>query len=480
MISFFRQTRIFSQIQNGNGVDVGAGNTFSTPSTVSHWHHVAGANSNAPVKYIYDNPADEPVQNILNVVTSQGTSVDCSTMSNFGIDKLDENEYEELNITELNSMKSQFYDFESDYNTFYTLYVQLLDNGNTEALVEEIENASIDEQLGTRSDFLALSPYVSQRALKELASAQIVSHPILLEILLENPDATRDENFIKFLEYDMPGPLPAYMIDLVRASWAGPRTARNHLLQDINTNIHQMTILKNHIILTYFLNDTLRSEDSAWAWRQKVPSIRNSYENLEYLLYKGNVSMADSILDSLTVRFKFSARDSIEHAAFLALYTFKKELLSDSIEINQLDSSRIDQLKAIADAEEYTFPRSMARSALCFFYHICYPDTVRELPGGSAKAPPIKKYAEKAKEVEVYPNPAKDYLVCHYSFINITNAAKAFTISDITGKQVYSIALTGQKGQHIVDTRNYSNGNYIFTLSTSNGEKYSGKFVIQK
>ena len=358
--------------------------------------------------------------------------------------------------------------------------MQLLDGGSTPALVDEIRNATIDEQLATRSEFLALSPYVTQDALRELGQAQIVSNAIYLEILLANPDATKDESFIKFLQFEIPNPLPEYMINLITTSWEGPGTARSLIEKNINSHLHNLKELKANIVRTYEFNAVMKNDDSMLVWMQKVPNLRNSYEIIERLMYKGHISLADSLLETLGTIYSIKQSDSVEYLAFVNLYNFKKELVSDSLEINQLDSTRIAQLKEIADAEAYTFPRSMARSALCFFYQICYPDTVRELPSISSRPAPKLKNVDKSKEITVYPNPANDYVVCYYDLAGKQNEAKEFIVSDITGKQIYKVALKGMQGQHIWDTRNVGNGNYIYTVVIGTGEKYSGKITISK
>lgn len=90
---------------------------------------------------------------------------------------------------------------------------------------------------------------------------------------------------------------------------------------------------------------------------------------------------------------------------------------------------------------------------------------------------------EKNKEIlnlRVYPNPANEYIVCYYNLVSKSSEAEVFLVSDVTGKQVYKATLKGAQGQHIWDTRNVGNGNYIYTVITSSGEKYSGKVVVQK
>jgi hypothetical protein len=52
-------------------------------------------------------------------------------------------------------------------------------------------------------------------------------------------------------------------------------------------------------------------------------------------------------------------------------------------------------------------------------------------------------------------------------------------ISDLAGKPIYQSNFDSELKQHIWDTRNISNGNYIYTLVDMSGMKYSGKVTIR-
>lgn len=53
----------------------------------------------------------------------------------------------------------------------------------------------------------------------EAAYSDVLPSAMLLEICLANPDATRSDEFSTALQYDIPTPLPQYMLDLIIANW---------------------------------------------------------------------------------------------------------------------------------------------------------------------------------------------------------------------------------------------------------------------
>jgi hypothetical protein len=241
-----------------------------------------------------------------------------------------------------------------------------------------------------------------------------------------------------------------------------------------------MTKNRDEIIIAYRMMPSIYNEDSVLAWMNKVTSLRTKYELIEFYLYKKNYAVADVLLASLPTEYRMDEHENEEYSAYTSLYNFKRNLLDENLEINQLDATKIAQLKEIGDLNNPSFPRSMARSALCFFYKICYPDLIRNLPESTLnKKMPIVQNEISSKEISVYPNPAKDYVVYYYNLSNL-NTVSELLVADMTGKNVYTTKINGSQGQHIWDTKSVSSGNYIYTITTQSGEKYTGKVNIAK
>jgi len=70
--------------------------------------------------------------------------------------------------------------------------------------------------------------------------------------------------------------------------------------------------------------------------------------------------------------------------------------------------------------------------------------------------------------------------VAFYYNLNNKNKVTNIVVVDLAGKQIYRNSLSGSKGQHIWDTQKISNGQYVYSISTISGEKYTGKITIQK
>ena len=78
----------------------------------------------------------------------------------------------------------------------------------------------------------------------------------------------------------------------------------------------------------------------------------------------------------------------------------------------------------------------------------------------------------------VSPNPATDWVAFDYS-LNDDNAIGHIKITDVAGKPVMTISVTGKQGLKIWDTRQVSPGVYFYNFNASGAIK-SGKIVVRK
>lgn len=84
---------------------------------------------------------------------------------------------------------------------------------------------------------------------------------------------------------------------------------------------------------------------------------------------------------------------------------------------------------------------------------------------------------ENALHIEAFPSPSTTWLTFDYRLP--LNEKEAFiTISDVNGKTINSIALSGNRGQKVIDVRKMTNGIWFYTLHAGSLTK-SGKLIIQ-
>lgn len=455
-----------------------SGNKFSSGTTI----HLGKFLGNTPVQYKYSTlPSEFPstITPASSFTTLVSASQNCANIECAPVQP-EQSMEGLLSGTDFENMKNAYYSNENDYNANLSIYQQLIDAGDTYGTIDDIENANLSEAMQIRAEMLNRSPYVSQNVLKSLVRGGLLPNAFLLEIIMANPEGSYGDEFINYIQNEAPTPFQPFMLTMIENSWSGA-TIRASLESNMANSRQKMTELRNRIMTIYAADPNFYNEASMFEWMQKTPSLRNSYEIIEYLLSKKQYTQAQTMLTGLPIQYRFNTLDQVEYNTYVSLFNFKKNLLENDIKINQLDNNRIQQLQAIADVNDDCFPRAMARSALCFFYHICYPNGQRALPEiPQSRLKSINKSLVHAeKEIIAYPNPAKDYVAFYFNFTN-KNQVKDLVVLDLMGKPVYKATLNGSQGQHIWNTQTIANGQYIYSINTISGEKYTGKLTIEK
>ncbi len=387
-----------------------------------------------------------------------------------------------VNLTtgEIAQLENDYSLEEASYNQNLALLNQLIDDGDTDGTETDIENSTTADQMQIRQEMLARSPYVSQEVLRTLAKENILSTAILFEIIMANPDASRQEGFIDFIQYEAPNPLPAYMISMIEQSWNGA-TARATLENNIGAALAQMTKMRNEILVNYGSNPNVQDQTQLVYWLQKVPNLRNRYHLIEHYLYEANYALSDQLLASIPADYKLREDEQEEYNQYVLLYNFKKSIFDSDRDVNALTEQEQTQLISIADYPKNSLGRGMARAILCFFYNHCYPsDPVLEVNFSSNKAeiaPIMDKVASSI--LKVYPNPAKDHV--SFELRNKKELCKEceLIISDIQGRLVHTGSLGELNGLHIWDTRNMVSGTYVYKVKTNAGVE-TGKIILVK
>ena len=455
------------------------GNIFSTPAL--DWDHVSG---NLPVRYHHANVGihtpSSPIP-LTCIPVNAGNVPECEDGYICGgteQERMTDNENGGYGSQELQQRKVDFYQAETNYNSAKTAYNLLIDDGNTPQTKQTIENSTTANMIQVRAEMLSNSPYVSEEVLLKLAEENIMTDAIMLEILLANPEATRSEGFLEYLEYNAPNPLPSYMINLIRASWTGA-SSRAGLEENLSSFIAKMTQTSNDVYLVYSHDSLLRNKDSAFVWMQKVPSLRGQYRMIEYWLKNNNVIQAESILNGLPTYWEMTSQESKDYQSYVQLFNFKKALKNSNTSIAQLDTNQIAQLKVIADNADFSIGRGMARSALCFFYNICYPVEQSTYSQTNNRSTNLINGEERTSNLNVYPNPAKDHVTFEVRNPDKKCVHCMIRITDLQGREIYVGELDELSSMHIWDTRNVAPGTYLYQVKTNDNVE-SGKVVIVK
>jgi hypothetical protein len=396
-----------------------------------------------------------------------------------------------ISILRMQQMTNEYDSLETAYLNLLYSYNQLMDGGNTNMLLNQIQSNWSNEAIVLRDELLGLSPYLSQDILRDVANRNILPQAMLLMICLANPDASQSEEFIKFLTYDISNPLPQYMINMIIASWdqRTVRTSMENLLSDFSSN---MSNISNKIVFDLYNrtvvdfdsishSDTSDYNQQINYWLNRVQTLTAKYDLVETYISHDKFENADQVLNSILIDFNLSDDQKIEYEDYIYFYQFRKVVYSNGRNMSQLDNSEVQSLVNFTQGE-LNFAKGLAQNALCFYYEICREDDYSTNSGNriahTSNYQNNKDIVNEAK-VNVSPNPAKDIVSFEY-LLKESDEQYVLLINDLSGRQIKKFVLNGNEGNLLWDASTCINGLYYYSITTGNVQVANGKISINK
>ncbi|MCB0835397.1 MAG: hypothetical protein KDD99_01955 [Bacteroidetes bacterium] len=383
-------------------------------------------------------------------------------------------------------LSNQYINAEIGYANLLYNYNQLINGGNTTAMLAQLQLDWSQDAWTLRNELIASSPYLTEEVLEEAVMEDVLPHAMLLEVCLANPEATRSASFIDFLETQAPNPMPSYMIDMIAAN-SDSTTNRSNMESALGSFGSEMAFASNMILIDLKL-DTVDKADSVRYWQKRRETMEGQYELAESFLADEMYDSALAVLTAIPDSFDLSkAGLENDYNDMVTYVNFRKTIYNDD---NIPDIMNLDSVK---EADLLTFAQNstgrasaMAWNILCFGYDHCidYPPAPIEDGGSARRANPNINPKEFIRsqyyKLKVFPNPAGKYATFSWELVHLEGKAK-LRIVDAFGREVSSKVISTLEGQWLWDTRSVGNGFYIYELRIENGEILNqGKVVIQK
>jgi hypothetical protein len=458
------------QVASSINGDFSASNTYSNGAA----HHWFASPQTQWINYSFDGtqPAQNPmIQNTLVLYNNLQPYQDCDLAPNGKRIRF---------AADLAGAKLRFDSLSGLYSSITAILNSSIDDGNTNSLKNDIEITPLNQANLVRTELLALSPFVSKDVLLSTAYKNILSPLVLTEVLMANPDATKDEKFMYQLEHNIPSTLTPYMLQMVRNSWQG-LTYRSALERTASNAYGEMKRLQASIMQCYATDSTLRNSDSSASWRAVLPDVAIALQLADYLVEQHQYSAGLACLTDLANAPNYTENDDIEIQAAKQLLLLKQAVYTAGHNMNKLDSAEYQNLVNIAANPVASAARKMARGIMCFFYDSCIAEPRTNLNSNNAsriaKPSKISTNTKSSTAVAVAPSPATN-IASFVLNLQPDEVCASLLISDIQGKEVYKSVLPSSIKLHNVDVQNLQSGQYTYLLRTSY-KTYSGRFVVQ-
>lgn len=467
-----------SGIQSKQGDDnFVTGNTFT--STGNTWHFYNGGDY--LVGYYYCNYCDDesPAESKIFQVTDNPKNFSNNCPSHYGGGGGSAGRGIVLSPDEKQEAEMEFAVNLSNYTNVKTLYDDLKDGGNTDAVIADIENAWPTDTWELRAELLGKSPHLSMEVLKAAADkTDVLPESIIFEVLAANPDELKKEELIKYLE-DKADPLPGYMVNILRHLAHG--TTYKTVLEQHMAHYNQVKTRAAYDIVRSLLNDTISVPEQLRNWLDNVGGKRADEQIIATYLAENNYTNALALANMMPSLYAYSGNELTEHSFYMDLLIQQINLEQQQRSIFDLDSLELANLIFIAENSRGT-AGLQAKGILEYAYghHFCNCLNISDMSGfkrsGSINPNDLAKLH--GVEINAHPNPASQWVAFNYTLPANTYQGE-IKIVDAKGAVIDSFTITGAQGQQVWDTRSIKPGVYFYTLSVGEFTK-TGKLLINK
>jgi hypothetical protein len=384
-------------------------------------------------------------------------------------------------------MKQQFeqeyYEAYQMYNSLKSVYEDRIDGGSTSNMLSEIRNAHIEDIWHLRSCLLGSSPYLSEEVLFASSNRDdVISEPVLFEILLSNPDELKKDSLLNHLRTKT-NPLPQNMMIILEQVANG--TSAKTVLQNNMAAYRNAYCRAACDIVRSIINDSILDISELRRWLGNLESIHADKDIIATYVDEGNFDNAITFANMLPSLYGLTGKDLAEHEDYLGLLELYRDLYHSGRNTMQLDSIEIVYVKHIADYGSGD-PQIMAQAVLRDYYGETFDEDTFECPSFSMPqgVPDRGKCGTSTEDISralgmkitVKPNPASTWVSIDYNLPD--NAMKAtLLVTNTLGVTVISEELNGRQGQKVLDLRGLANGVYVYTICCG---KYvqTGKIVV--
>lgn len=382
-------------------------------------------------------------------------------------------------MTTLNDLESVYFAEKEQETIYRSKLASLIDGGNTDYMVNEVENSWPDETWQLRYELLSKSPYLSEDVLsKSSDKPSVLPNPILFEIYRANPEGLNNEAIIDNLG-EKPNPMSEWMIDSLR-------NARKKITYrtTIEGNIANHSTIKDRTCLNIIknvLSDTNGVDHTKLqTWLANMNSFNTEIMAVNDLCQTGNYSYAETILNNMPLKFNFAPDELAEYQTFVQLFGYLKNLYQNSRTIYQLDSAELEQIKLLAD-DGFGLGKIYSQN-ICRLYGFIY-DPIFDL---EEEMPSLKhSYSTESQNIEninnesflVYPSPATEWIVIKWNLLARDNNAYVKIINP-DSKIQSTIQLGSLQGEQVIDVHDWPKGTYIYSVVEFGETIHSDKIVI--
>lgn len=356
------------------------------------------------------------------------------------------------------------------------LLSQLVDGGDTPALVQTIDDAESGEEYNLLNDLLDKSPFLSEDVLVTTASEEdILPNLFIANILEANPQAAKSAEVQEALDNRI-NQMPEYLREIIN-SGLDIISAKEEIEMQVAEKIWQREMLLSDLI-SYYLNDSTANRSAeAEALMLAENTLYYDYMMIDRYLSTQRFSQAQELFGSLPNKYNLAGSQLDEYNQMSQIVDIHVAL-GDGNYFN-LSSEQKSILYQLTENTE-SQAGSIARAILVLVDQARFPlpeITLPEEDEGKGHGSTVVQKNEFAFSIN--PNPAEYYFIVEYNLATEVFESAELRLFNDKGVEVYQQQLTKPAFEILVATDKFEPGIYLCRLYHADKEVGAKPLVIK-
>ena len=353
----------------------------------------------------------------------------------------------------------------------------VVDDGDTESMQSEVMYTTDQDAWEKYLYLMSEAGYLSEEVLKEIAGKEEGFTDLMIrDILYANPQAAKSEEVKKELD-ERANPLPQWMIEQIE-SGKTKLSAKEYLEMQRDGLRHERDQLIQHTLRKLLQDESENHSTEVMLLLTNTGDIGYDYVLLDYYDAVGESDLAEQLV-AVMLGYVLDAQKAAELSNYLSLRQTIQDWEANGVELDKLNAQQLEIAQNLAEAS--------ARNAR-LANPILTLNGVKNKEAAYVPSEADKRSSQFGKpgtqsasqlEIEVFPNPAAEYIVLEIRSDEILQSSETkYNIHDIKGVTFLTGVIQSELRQQFIDISLLTEGSYTLSVVDALGGKAAVKFNV--